>query len=54
MVLVKGEWFDLYDVKLKRGFCNSENQIGSELLQVSEVSHKSWKFTIRVIIKRLR
>lgn len=41
-------------MKLKRGFCNSENQIGSELLQVSEVSHKSWKSTIRVIIKRLQ
>ena len=39
---------------MKSGFCESENQIGSELLQVSEVSHKSWKFAIRSIIKRLR
>lgn len=34
-------------------FCNSENQIGNELLQVSEASHKSWSLTIRVVIKRL-
>ena len=33
--------------------CESENQTGSELLQVSEVSHKSWSLTIRSIIKRL-
>lgn len=38
---------------MKSGFCESENQIGSESLQVSEVSHKSWKFAIRSIIKRL-
>lgn len=37
----------------KRSFCNSENQIGSELLQVSEVSHKSCESAIRAIIKRL-
>ena len=32
---------------------HSENRIGSELLQVSEVSHKSWSLTIRLVIKRL-
>ncbi|HJA14920.1 MAG TPA: hypothetical protein H9796_07555, partial [Candidatus Butyricimonas faecavium] len=41
------------DVRLKHSFCNSENRIGSELLQVSEVSHKSWSLTIRLVIKRL-
>ena len=40
-------------MRLKRSFCNSENRIGSELLQVSEVSHKSWSLTIRLVIKRL-
>ena len=30
-------------MRLKCSFCSSENQIGSELLQVSEVSHKSWR-----------
>ena len=39
---------------MKSSFCESENQRGSELLQVSEVSHKSWSLTIRPIIKRLR
>ena len=38
---------------MKSSFCESENQRGSELLQVSEVSHKSWSLTIRPIIKRL-
>ena len=32
----------------------SNSRIGSELLQVSEVSHKSWSLTIRLVIKRLR
>ena len=41
-------------MRLKHSFCNSENRIGSELLQVSEVSHKSWSLTIRLVIKRLR
>ena len=40
-------------MRLKRSFCNSENRIGSELLQVSEVFHKSWSLTIRLVIKRL-
>lgn len=40
-------------MRLQRSFCNSENRIGSELLQVSEVSHKSWSLTIRLVIKRL-
>ena len=40
-------------MRLKHSFCNSENRIGSELLQVSEVSHKSWSLTIRLVIKRL-
>lgn len=30
------------------------NRIESALLQVSEVSHKSWSLTIRLVIKRLR
>lgn len=41
-------------MRLKRSFCNSENWIGSELLQVSEVSHKSWSLTIWLLIKRLQ
>lgn len=40
-------------MRLKHSFCNSENRIESELLQVSEVSHKSWSLTIRLVIKRL-
>ena len=32
----------------------SENQIWSELLQVSAVSHKSWSRASRVVIERLR
>ena len=40
-------------MRLKHSFCNSENRIGSELLQVSEVFHKSWSLTIRLVIKRL-
>ena len=31
-------------MRLKHSFCNSENRIGSELLQVSEVSHRSCEF----------
>ena len=38
----------------KRSFCNYGHQIGSELLQVSAVSHKSCVSAIRAIIKRLR
>ena len=41
-------------MRFKRSFCNFENRIGSELLQVSEVSHKSWSLTIRLVIKRLQ
>ena len=39
---------------MKSILCESENQTGSELLQVFEVSHKSWSLTIRSIIKRLQ
>ena len=41
-------------MRVKRSFCNSENRIGSELLQVSEVFQKSWSLTIRLVMKRLR
>lgn len=41
-------------MRVKRSFCNSENRIGSELFQVSEVFQKSWSLTIRLVMKRLR
>ena len=41
-------------MRLKCSFCSSKNRIESELLQVPEVSHKSWRHASRLVIKRLQ